>query len=386
MNEIFTNGVRYNNIEVVETLLQVSTFQQQLNDTHDVRSRCITDVCEHGHIEMLRFLLLDTSIKWTSDEKNLGLVRACEFGQVNIVKFLLGLGDVNTAFNFNQPIKMAVTYGQTDIVTQLIDKPSVNPLDYEYSEIHHGEIDYKYLLTAARRGNSDSLNIVLSRYIHRLDTNVVNEILSEFTRGYQMGINEQIYLIHKFKKPSGASVSRMYKLLLGVVGVNRVLAHELFMEALAKGDVECVEALLELDQIDPMFNNNQWMMKIGSHEKRIDMIKLLEKSKNVDFNEALLVACSDGLLDFVNVLVGISGVDPTALDNGPLWDACRKGYFEIVQVLVTCSFVDVSANGFEAVVVAAQNGRSEIVEFLMGLEGVEMPQEVKKIVERHLVC
>ncbi|KAJ3268967.1 hypothetical protein HDU76_011349, partial [Blyttiomyces sp. JEL0837] len=256
-------------------LQQLSILQQQLHD-HYVRLRCITDICQGGNVEMLRFLLLGTSIEWTAQEKKVGLVRACEFDQIEIVKFLIGVDGVDATCNFNQPIKTAVAYGNKNVVKLLIDIPGVNPGEVEYSQIY-GEIDYKHLLTAAMMGNSDVLNIVLSRYVNRLDVKVLNEILSEFTEGYRMGKEQQKYFIHKFRKPSGQSVSDMYKLLLLVVGVDRKLAHDLFMAALSQGDVEYVNALMEVEQIDPMFNNHQWMREMGSH-KRGEMVELLVKS------------------------------------------------------------------------------------------------------------
>ncbi|KAJ3329290.1 hypothetical protein HDU76_008218 [Blyttiomyces sp. JEL0837] len=345
----------HNNIEIIKMLLEVPTVQQYFQRDH---VRMFTHACEIGDVGMAEFLFLGTRsfMQWTLQEKGRAFIAAVDGGDTTVVKFLLGLGGVDVTLDNNSVIKIAIACGRMDIVKLLMEFPNVDPF---YSEVC--AISDNHFVSAVKEGYLDVVVFFLKRYLHRFDINTLNEMISMGYRAEtdRFGIFGSRY--NHVKKPSRQTLGEMYKLLLSVDGVDLARAHELFLLAISRGDLE---------------------LFMRCH-KKVEIVKrlvelLVMKSNQVDPHEALRIACNDGRFDLVKILVGMPGVDASVGDNELLRVACRNGFLEIVKVLVACPNVDVGANGFEAVVLAAQNGHREVAEFLLGLDGVEIPEDIKK--------
>ena len=84
-----------------------------------------------------------------------------------------------------------------------------------------------------------------------------------------------------------------------------------------------------------------------------------------DLNYTFRLACKNGCIEVVKLLLQDPRVDPTANDNYAFIYACENGHTEVVKLLLEDPRVDPSANNNFAIHCASENGHTEIVRLLL---------------------
>ena len=132
--------------------------------------------------------------------------------------------------------------------------------------------------------------------------------------------------------------------------------------------------ILELDYIEisclynPKFDLN-YTFRLACKNGCIEVVKLLLQDPRVDpscyHRCAIWLACGRGHIEIARLLLQDPRVDPTANDNYAFIYACDNGHTETVRLLLQDPRVDPSADNNFAIHCASQNGHIEIVRLLL---------------------
>ena len=114
----------------------------------------------------------------------------------------------------------------------------------------------------------------------------------------------------------------------------------------------------------------------------------------------LLVACSCGQLDVVNVLLSEEGLDYrlSTDEEGctPLYMACLEGHLDVVKALVRSDRI--STNGIEgppaisgycgdtSLMAACKWGHVEVVKYLLSIDGIDVNHTIEDDTPLHIAC
>jgi len=125
-----------------------------------------------------------------------------------------------------------------------------------------------------------------------------------------------------------------------------------FLNAVRIGNLALVNLSLELDLIDPSFENNIAIREASEHG-HVDIVdRLLRDTKkrvdpSVNDNFAISISSRNGHLAVVDRLLqelpGLSGINYTSGFNYPIFYACYNGYVAIVDRLLQVDNMNISS-------------------------------------------
>ncbi|KAI9349605.1 ankyrin repeat-containing domain protein [Obelidium mucronatum] len=143
--------------------------------------------------------------------------------------------------------------------------------------------------------------------------------------------------------------------------------------ACTNGNLEAVELLLAQETVDPsvpLYGTPP--IAAAAEGGNVEIINLLLQDKrvqpSVSRNVAIGKAAFYGHVDVVRLLLEQDCVDPSDNSNEAIRCACREGHTEVVKLLLTDPRVDPSANNNEAIRMASRNGRYETLQLLLSLD------------------
>ncbi len=162
---------------------------------------------------------------------------------------------------------------------------------------------------------------------------------------------------------------------------NKARNNEDFLDNVAKNNIEIVTYYLDGIQddadahVDPAADNNR-ALRIACEEGLVEMVRLLltdprvhpmQEIENPDDNDdvvdPLILACQNGHLEIVKTLLADQRVDPGLYRNQEIQNAIISGFAEIVELLLKHSRVNPRAG--DLLFYAVQEGHAEVVKVLL---------------------
>ncbi|KAI8894860.1 hypothetical protein BC833DRAFT_651745 [Globomyces pollinis-pini] len=109
--------------------------------------------------------------------------------------------------------------------------------------------------------------------------------------------------------------------------------------ACANGRLECVQVLLKFPNVDPGANND-WAFEAAAGNGHTEVLKLLLKDSRVnplaEEHQALYVATENGYIDCVKLLLSDPRIDPSFDYNKGLRYGIREGKADMVKAYLNC--------------------------------------------------
>lgn len=332
IDEIFDLIMKYSmNSCSFDVILELSKYK-----VGNFPKRLISYVCKHGHLDLLKELLLKGVEIDSSNDKTL-IVEACTNGHLEIVKELLKDKRVDPSVSKNFPIVISSCCGHLDIVKELLKDERVNPMEisvfdrsafqevlkYGYTdilkeffksrkiEIHKGTLTVEKIISLCGPYNSDVLQEILNNWhgSEGFDHAIFRVVL-----------DNKFHLLEVLLKDKRADPSEFDNLPL--------------REACLKGMINFVERLLKDERVDPNSGGGIPLNNACSIG-HLGIVKLLLKDKRVNpGNTSLASACRSRNLDIVRVLLKDKRIDPSYNDNEPLRISIKFHSTKIIQELL----------------------------------------------------
>lgn len=138
--------------------------------------------------------------------------------------------------------------------------------------------------------------------------------------------------------------------------------------ASTQGYVDIVKVLINEKDADPSAMSNR-AIRMASRYGRLETVRLLLQDKRVDpsdvFNSAVIEASTNGHVEVVRLLLQDKRVNPSSLRNTALVQAATKGHAEVVRLLLQDGRVDPSDKSNASICLACQGGHGEVVRILL---------------------
>ncbi|KAJ3316624.1 hypothetical protein HDU76_001666 [Blyttiomyces sp. JEL0837] len=157
--------------------------------------------------------------------------------------------------------------------------------------------------------------------------------------------------------------------------------------AVCYGDIDVVLMLLDIDGIEPTFNNHHAsprdnMIFLASQAGHVEMVRYLisisedlirPDDDNPDsFTGGLAQAASLGRADVVKFLLDVEGIDVGFNRSHIFKFSALNGHVDIVQMLLGVKGIDPSHDVNHVLYHVVANGCLDVVKLMVGLEGVEL--------------
>lgn len=128
--------------------------------------------------------------------------------------------------------------------------------------------------------------------------------------------------------------------------------------------------LLLSDRISLTDNEYHRILEISVESGLTNFVKLLLKKYKTNNNNAIIIACNNGHLDIVKILLDDGRIDPAVLDNEAIIIAARNGHYEIVKLLMNDTRVNPAARNNKALKDACRRNHRKVVNLLLTHEKV----------------
>jgi len=317
-------------IKTLEWLVKLPTMSL----TFETFKSVLTD----EHVELIQLFLTLTD---PSAEDNYAIRIASTYGQTEVVKVLLADVRVDPSAEDNYAIRIPSGSGQTDVVKVLLADPRVDPSARINEAIRmasaHGHTEVVNMLLADPRVDpsaNDNYAIRLASYNGHTD--VVKVLLAD----------------PRLSPPDPSARN-----------------NESIRMACYYGHTDVVKVLLADPRVDPSANNN-YAIRMACSNGHTDVVKVIRTHPRVNpslaYNKiTICVASENGHTDVVKVLLADPRVDPSAYDNHAIRSASANGHSDVVKVLLADSRVDPSAQNNSAIRMASLHGHTDVVKVLL---------------------
>lgn len=127
-----------------------------------------------------------------------------------------------------------------------------------------------------------------------------------------------------------------------------------------------ISVYIQQQDVDLEFKNN-YLLQWTVENNQLDLLRSLIPKTDVAANDNYLIrkAAELGLLDFINILLPMSKIDPSSQNNYALRFAARNGHCEVLRLLLKDKRTDPTAEDNYAIRSAARNNHSKVVSLLL---------------------
>ena len=300
------------------------------------------------HGELVRHMF-DTLDDFVDDPSNAGvLVNAADAGDEHMVRSLLaarpGLG-MEPAFNYQEPLRAAVTKGHLCVVKLLLADDRIVPaLGHEPTaeEMHYVRManDMADMVKTKRvpvpvPAKASAALVLAARYGH---VDIMRELLSCSRVDARADNDLPMAMAAMFNHVDAGKLLVEHGAPAGVEGQRPLLL------AAQNGSTEFFEWLVQQPGVDPAFDDNDPLQRavIRSNVDIVDILLTLDPPRGVDpaskNNEAVKTAAEGGHSEVIRSLVrcdAARGVDLRADDDAPLRLAIENGHFNTAVLLLS---------------------------------------------------
>ena len=346
------------NLNIVKSLLQADT---DINDLQD-DTTALMQAAIHGNVEIMKTLIkYKASVDYTNSKQETSLLLACKSRQWQAARLLIehGANAVHSDALDETPLHVAITSGGVELVKHIAASQSA--VFHKLTDIASFS-DACQLVKLYPRLSNEQINEVVTQACLFRNTDILQHIgktlenqalVTHITQAYQADHSDCLNILLKctegrsgFPCPDiSITESCKHKELINLTK---------FLATKGKKNVN---------------ENNGEPLRMASQSGNLSAVEYLKQSCHTNVNKpdtqgvtALLLACKEGHLDIVDMLLRYGAKFNICAEETPLTTVCKMGHQEVLNRILQESpnLSNTNIHGMTPLEVAIKNGHTTL--------------------------